>query len=444
MGKKEIFILGAGAGGTKVAIELRLMGFEGKIRIIEDRFLGGECTNVGCIPSKSLYNIAKIYAKTKKILKQEIPININVIYDNVRKAVNTIRRGIEYNLKNADIEVLYAKATLKKDKVLIDNKEYNFDVLVIATGSSPVNFLGDNPLVLTNRDLWGSRFQEFLNEIHKGKQVLIIGGGYIGIETASIFSSIFTNSKFTIMEKENTILPMADHEIIDEIQKILVKNEIRIITGVTVKKLTLENGKAMVEYVHNEDKGISAKEKFDFVIISAGRSINNPLENGKIEIDEFLKLKGYENVWAVGDVTGGKMLAHKAEFQAKMVAKNIMKYLQGKEVSLRYTLTNEIQMPSIMFSIPEVGWYGLTEKQVKKMNLDYLVKKESLAGNPRAIADNSREGFVKVIYNNRGEILGVHILADNVSELINIPMVYNSQTIVFSHPTLAEIFNEIL
>ncbi|MFN4219537.1 MAG: dihydrolipoyl dehydrogenase family protein [bacterium] len=441
MNTKEIFILGAGAGGTKVATELRLMGFEGKIRIIEDRFLGGECTNLGCIPSKSLYNIAKLYTKTRKILKQEIPVDTKVISDNVRRAVNTIRKGIEYNLKNADIEVLYSKAIVKKDKIVIDNKEYNFDVLVVATGSSPVNFFYDNPYVLTNRDLWGPRFQEFIDEINKGKKVLVIGGGYIGIETASIFSSIFTNSSFTIMEKENTILPMADDEIISEIQKILLKSGIRIISGVTIKQLTVENGKVLVKYTsaYKEEK-----EEFDFVIMSAGRKINNPLEDVKLEVDEFLRVKGYENVWAVGDVTGGKMLAHKAEFQAKTVAKNIINYLQGKEISQKYTLTNEIQMPSIMFSIPEVGWYGLTEKQVKRMGLDYIVKRENLAGNPRAIADNSREGFVKIIYNNKGEILGVHILADNVSELINIPMAYNSQTVVFSHPTLAEVFNELI
>ncbi|MFN3995086.1 MAG: dihydrolipoyl dehydrogenase family protein [bacterium] len=441
MNTKEIFILGAGAGGTKVATELRLMGFEGKIRIIEDRFLGGECTNLGCIPSKSLYNIAKLYTKTRKILKQEISIDTKVISDNVRRAVNTIRKGIEYNLKNADIEVLYSKAIVKKDKIVIDNKEYNFDVLVVATGSSPVNFFECNPYVLTNRDLWGSRFQEFIDQINKGKKVLVIGGGYIGVETASIFSSIFTNSSFTIMEKENTILPMADDEIISEIQKILLKSGIKVIPGVTIKQLTVENDKVLVKYSYVDKE---EKEEFDFVIMSAGRKINNPLEDVKLEVDEFLKVKGYENVWAVGDVTGGKMLAHKAEFQAKTVAKNIINYLQGKEISQKYTLTNEIQMPSIMFSIPEVGWYGLTEKQVKRMGLDYIVKRENLAGNPRAIADNSREGFVKIIYNNKGEILGVHILADNVSELINIPMAYNSQTIVFSHPTLAEVFNELL
>ncbi|MFN3478124.1 MAG: FAD-dependent oxidoreductase, partial [bacterium] len=369
MSTKEIFILGAGAGGIKVATELRLMGFEGKIRIIEDRFLGGECTNLGCIPSKSLYNIAKLYTKTRKILKQEISIDTKVISDNVRRAVNTIRKGIEYNLKNADIEVLYSKAKVKKDKIVMDNKEYNFDVLVVATGSSPVNFFECNPYVLTNRDLWGSRFQEFIDEINKGKKVLVIGGGYIGVETASIFSSIFTNSSFTIMEKENTILPMADDEIISEIQKILLKSGIRIISGVTIKQLIVENDKILVKY---GDAGKEEKEGFDFVIMSAGRKINNPLEDVKLEVDEFLRVKGYENVWAVGDVTGGKMLAHKAEFQAKTVAKNIVKYLQGKEISQRYTLTNEIQMPSIMFSIPEVGWYGLTERQVKKMGLDYV------------------------------------------------------------------------
>lgn len=441
---REVIIIGGGAGGVKTALELRLLGFEGKIRLFEDRFLGGECTNVGCIPSKTFYNFAKLYYKSKKLLNQTLSINLQNIANTVKRVVNTIRKGIEYNLRKADIEILYQKPSIRKDKIVIEGREYNFDVVVIATGSSPIklfdNKLKESEKILTNRELWGKNLENFIQEASKNRKILIVGGGFIGIEIATMFSTLFDSSYFVVIEKEKNIIPTADEEVINEIQKLILKSNpnLKIITNNLIKDISMSNEKLIIEYDNQ-------KEEFDFVIFSAGRKINNPVEDtDSIKVDEFLRVSGYENVWAVGDVTGGKMLAHKAEFQAKIVAKNILNYLLNKEPKEKYTLTHEVQIPSIMFSIPEVGWYGLTENQLKEMGIEYNVKKISMAANPRAIADGSREGFVKLIYNNKGEILGVHIIAENVSELINIPMVYNSETIVFPHPTLSEIFTDLL
>lgn len=437
---KDVFIIGGGPAGTKVAQELRILGFEGNITIFEDRFLGGECTNFGCIPSKTLYNFAKLKILCKKQANVNIEINPSTIINTVKRVVNTIRKGIEYNLKQYDIKVENKIAKVKNNRIVIDEKEYDFDVLVLSTGSSPLTLGYKDEKILTNRELWGNYFDDFINEVSKGIKVLIVGGGYIGLETASMLSTLFTNSNFTLIEKEKDIIFTADTDVINEIKKNFQKNNqnLTILTNTTIKNITKNSDNLIAEYESSE--GIR-KEEFNFIIMSIGRKINNPIENLKtLEFDEYLRLKNSENIWLAGDTTGGKMLAHKAEFQAKLVAHNIIQ----KELTKRFTKTNDLQIPSVMFSIPEAGWYGLTEKEVKETGIEYIVKKSFLSANARAIADNSREGFVKIIYNNRGEILGTHIVASNVSELINIPMVYNSETIVYPHPTLSEIFNELL
>ncbi|MCS7243944.1 MAG: NAD(P)/FAD-dependent oxidoreductase [Candidatus Calescibacterium sp.] len=441
---KEVFIIGGGPGGIKLAQELRVIGFNGKIHLLEDRFLGGECTNVGCIPSKTIYNFSKMSYKFRKMFKKSLSFDIEIIVSTLRKTVGTIRKGIEYNLKKAEVDVVNSKGILYKDKLSIDGKLHGFDAVVVATGSIPVRLGYNHERILTNRELWGDMFDTFVNDLKKGIKVLIVGAGYIGLETVSIFSNLFDNSHFVIIEKERSIIPTADDDIISEVHKSLLKNNsnVNILTNSVINKIEPLADNLVVEYVSN---GNTIKDEFSFVVFSLGRKPNIPMDGvDKIEVDEFLRIKGLNNVWAIGDVIGGKLLAHKAEYQAKIVANNLVDTLQGGISKHRYTKTNEIQIPSIMFSIPEVGWYGFTERELKDIGLDYTSKKVNMASNARAIVDNSREGFIKVLYNNRGEILGVHVIAENVSELINIPMVYNSETIVYPHPTTAEIFNELL
>lgn len=431
---REIAILGGGPAGTKLAQELRIMGFEGKIYLFEDRFLGGECTNVGCIPSKTVYNFAKLVYKTKKMLGQRLDISPSIIVDSVKRVVSTIRKGIEYNLKKYDVEIIDKKAFIDNGYVIFDSGKLKPDSIALAVGSYPINFWNNSDRVLTNRELWGQYFEDFVNSLSKGIKVLVVGGGYIGLEAASMFATIFPNSHFVLIEKEKTIIPNADGDVVSEIHRSFSKNNpnIKIISSCQIKNLVQEKEVVTVDYLIGNNE---VREFFDFVLISIGRK---PNING-FKVDDFLRVNGSDSVWALGDVNGGKMLAHKAEFQAKIVANNI---LHGPKV--RYTSTNELQIPSVMFTIPEAGWYGLTEDEVRKIGLQYYVKRANLSGNPRAIVDFSRDGFVKIIYNIRGEILGVHIVSDSVSELINIPMVYNSETIVYPHPTLSEVFNEIL
>lgn len=447
---KEVFIVGGGPGGVKLASELRKLGFEGKIRLFEANFLGGECTNVGCIPSKTLYNFSKLAQTHRKLIGKTLNIEPSVIYSTINKVVNTIRKGIEHNLKKDEVDVVFGYCYVDKDRVIFEGSSYSPDALVIATGSRPIASVGKENLkserVMTNRELWGTYLEEFLKHLSKGCRVLIIGGGYIGLETACMMANIFNSSHFEIFEKQSTVIPFADFDVISEISRYLSRlQNLSIKTGVEISKIEEVGNLIRVEYRLGEQLRV---DEFDFVILSLGRAPNLPfydLKNyGFLEVDEFLRVKGYDKVWAIGDVIGGKLLAHKAEYQAKIVAKNILDYFYGREPRVRYTKTNELQIPSIMFTIPEVGWYGLTEQEVQKLGVEYFSRKYLLAGNARAIVDMTREGMVKILYNQRGEVLGVHVVSHDVSELINIPMVYSSETIVYAHPTLAEIWQDIL
>lgn len=449
---KEIFIVGGGPAGVKLAQELRIMGFEGKIYLIEDRFLGGECTNVGCIPSKALFNFSKNFYKTKKLFNIELDLDVNNIYNSVRRVVNTIKKGIEDSLKKFEIDVVFDSAKFNNDKIILSNKEFNYEILALATGSYPVNILDlvkndikDNSRILDNRSLWGNSFKDFLNDLSKGSRILIVGGGYIGLETATLFS-IFKKSLFYIFEIFDRILFNADKEISAELFKNLNKDNINIYTSTKLLEIKQNKNSYLVIF---EREGKQEQLEVDYIVSAIGRKPNLPLDlitKKEINFDNYLRLKGLKKlIFALGDVTGLKMLAHKAEYQAKIVAKNIITYLSQNKLNYEYNLNIESLIPGVVFTIPQVAFYGLTEEEAKrKLNNNVIVKRAYFAANSRAIADLDRNGFIKVIYNDLGEILGAHMIGNDVDLLVSTLLSYHSEIVVYPHPTLAEILNELL
>jgi dihydrolipoamide dehydrogenase len=452
---KEVFIVGGGPGGVKLAEELRSLGFESKIYLIEDRFLGGECTNVGCIPSKALFNFSKNFYKTQKIFNTDITLNPDNIFTNIRRVVNTIRKGIEDKLKKLEIDVIFDTAKFNNDKIIIFSKEYNYDVLALATGSYPINILDlvksdikDDSKILNNRTLWGDKLKDFLNDLAKGSRILIVGGGYIGLETASLFS-IFKKSVFYIVELAAKILFNADKEISNELFKHLNKDNVNIFISSKLIEIKQNNSSYLVIF---EKEGKLEQLEVDYIISAIGRKPNLPLElinksdTNNIYFDNNLRLKGSKKlIFGLGDVTSLKMLAHKAEYQAKIVAKNIIDYFYKNKLSYEYTLNIESLIPGVVFTIPQVAFYGLTEDEAKnKLNNNVIVRKAYFSANPKAIADLDRIGFVKIIYNNLGEILGAHMIGNDVDLLVSVLLSYHSEVVVFPHPTLSEILNELI
>ena len=428
------------------------MGFEGKIYLIEDRFLGGECTNVGCIPSKALFNFSKNFYKTKKLFNIELDLDVNNIYNSVRRVVNTIKKGIEDSLKKFEIDVVFDSAKFNNDKIILSNKEFNYEILALATGSYPVNILDlvkndikDNSRILDNRSLWGNSFKDFLNDLSKGSRILIVGGGYIGLETATLFS-IFKKSLFYIFEIFDRILFNADKEISAELFKNLNKDNINIYTSTKLLEIKQNKNSYLVIF---EREGKQEQLEVDYIVSAIGRKPNLPLDlitKKEINFDNYLRLKGLKKlIFALGDVTGLKMLAHKAEYQAKIVAKNIITYLSQNKLNYEYNLNIESLIPGVVFTIPQVAFYGLTEEEAKhKLNNNVIVKRAYFAANSRAIADLDRNGFIKVIYNDLGEILGAHMIGNDVDLLVSTLLSYHSEIVVYPHPTLAEILNELL
>ncbi len=451
---KEIFIVGGGPGGVKLAQELRILGFEGKIYLIENRFLGGECTNVGCIPSKTLFNFSKNFYKTKKLFNTELNLDVDNIYNSVKRVVSIIRKGIEDSLKKFDIDVVFDTAKFNNDKIILSNKEFSYDILALATGSYPINILSlvkndvkDNSKILDNRGLWGEAFKGFLNDLFKGSRILIVGGGYIGLETASLFS-IFKKSLFYVFELADRILFNSDKEISAELFKNLNKDNISIYTSTKLLEIKQNGSSYLVVF---EKSGKQDKLEVDYIISAVGRKPNLPLDliNKKElsnEFDSYLRLKGSKKlIFGLGDVTNFKMLAHKAEYQAKIVAKNIISYLSNNKLSYEYTLNTENLIPGVVFTIPQVAFYGLTEEEAKsKLNNNVIVKKSYFSANSKAIADLDRTGFIKVIYNDIGEILGAHMIGNDVDLLISTLLSYHSEIVIYPHPTLTEILNELL
>ncbi|MGC8815606.1 MAG: FAD-dependent oxidoreductase [bacterium] len=452
---KEVFIVGGGPGGVKLAEELRKLGFDDKIYLIEDRFLGGECTNVGCIPSKAFFNFSKTFYKTKKNFNYELEINVDNIYNNIKRVVNTIKRGIEDKLKKLNIDVIFDFAKFNNDKIILSNKEFNYDILALATGSYPINILDiinhnvkDSSKILDNRKLWGDNLKDFLNDLSKGSRILIIGGGYIGLEIASFFS-IFKKSLFYVIELADRILFNADKDISLELFKYLNKDNVNIFTSCKILEIKEENNKYVVSFERN---GKNEKLEVDYIVSAIGRKPNLPsnlVSNKGFDdsyFDNNLRLKGVKKlVFGLGDITGLKMLAHKAEYQAKIVAKNIINYLHQNKLKYEYTLNVENLIPGVVFTFPQVAFYGLTEDEAKsKLGNDVVIKKIDFASNSKAIADLDRIGFVKIIYNNLGEILGAHMIGNDVDLLVSVLLSYHSEVVIFPHPTLAEIFNELL
>lgn len=457
---KEIFIVGGGPAGVKLAEELRNLGFESKIYLIEDRFLGGECTNVGCIPSKALFNFSKNFYKTQKNFNINIVLNPDSIFTNIRRVVNTIRKGIEDKLKKLEIDVIFNTAKFNNDKIIVSNKEYDYDVLALATGSYPINILNlvksdikDDSKILDNRALWGDRLKDFLNDLAKGSRILIVGGGYIGLETASLFS-IFKKSLFYVIELADRILPNADKEISTELFKHLNKDNVNIFISSKLVEIKQNNDSYLVIF---EREGKLEQLEVDYIVSAIGRKPNLPLELiNKSNVNETyindsyfdnnLRLKASKKlIFGLGDVTSLKMLAHKAEYQAKIVAKNIIDYFYKNKLSYEYTLNIESLMPGVVFTIPQVAFYGLTEDEARnKLNNNVIVRKAYFSANPKAIAELDRIGFVKIIYNNLGEILGAHMIGNDVDLLVSVLLSYHSEVVVFPHPTLAEILNELI
>ena len=418
----DVIIIGSGPGGYVCAIRCAQLGF--KTACVESRkTLGGTCLNVGCIPSKSLLNLSETYQKAKKefnnlgIEVSNIKLNLSKMMNNKNKSVLTLTKGVEFLFKKNKITHLKGKGFITSNNTVTvtdnnQNKNYKTKNIVISTGSIPSSLPGvkiDEKIIVSSTGA--------LSFENVPKELVIIGGGYIGLEMGSIWKRLGSN--VTIVEFLDTIIPEMDKDISSEFLKILKKQGINFKLDSKVTEVKIVKNQAVVDFTNNKT-AIRKRIQCDKVLVAVGRksNINSDINNLGIKIDSQKKIKvnkkfetTIKNIYAIGDVINkGPMLAHKAEDEGIAVAEIIA----GQAGHVNYDV-----IPAVIYTSPEVASVGKTEIQIKKENINYKVGKFPFLANSRAKVNNEFDGFVKIIADEKTDkVLGVHMIGPHVGEII--------------------------
>ena len=418
----DLVVIGGGPGGYVCAIRASQLGL--KTACIESRgTLGGTCLNVGCIPSKSLLNLSENFHKAKKDFNHQgieiegVKLNIEKMMSNKNKSVQVLTKGVEFLFKKNKVTYIKGKGVLfsKNDIVVYENNnktKYKAKNIVIATGSSVASLPG---IEIDEKNIISSTGALSLNKVPK--KLAVIGGGYIGLEMGSVWSRL--GSEVTVIEYLDHITPGMDREISDEFKKILSKQGINFKMSSKVNNVQSTSSGVSINYTdlkNSKDETIT----FDKVLVSVGRKpyteglnlskIGVKKDNkGRIEVDAKLQTS-VKNIFAIGDVIKGPMLAHKAEEEGIAVAE----ILAGQAGHVNYDV-----IPGVIYTSPEVASVGKTEEQLKNENQSYKVGKFPFLANSRAKVNNETEGFVKILADSKTDkVLGVHIIGPHCGDMI--------------------------
>ena len=419
--KFDVTVIGSGPGGYVCAIRLAHLGL--KTACIDSRTKpGGTCLNIGCIPSKNLLNISENFSKAKNFEKSgieigELKLNLSKIMQNKDKAIDTLTKGVAFLLKKNKVTFFNGVGSFKsKNTISILNSNKSEKIIqtnntIICTGSEPVSLPGIN---FDEKKILSSTGALSLNSVPK--KMIIIGAGYIGLEMGSVWSRL--GSEVHVVEFLDHITPGMDREISDEFMKILKKQGIIFHLNSKVETIKKNDSEVIVNF--SEKNGNKNTLNSDVVLISVGRraytdKLNlkkigvNLDQKGRIKVDKNFKTN-ISNIYAIGDVIDGPMLAHKAEEEGIAVAELI----SGKAGHVNYDI-----IPGVIYTSPEVASVGKTEEQLKKNNVNYKVGKFPFTANSRAKAIDEPLGFVKMLADSKTDrVLGVHIIGPHAGELI--------------------------
>jgi dihydrolipoamide dehydrogenase len=444
--KTELAIIGAGPGGYVAGIRAGQLGI--KAVIIEKNYLGGVCLNVGCIPTKALLHASEIFLQLKNSSKMGIEISdlkldIKKLNNWKNSIVDKLVSGIKVLLKNYNVEVIFGEAKFLDEKTLLV-KTKNGDIkivskyVIIATGSRPAEL---EDIKRDGNFIWNSDDSVSLKEIPK--RLLIIGAGAVGLEFASIYSRL--GSEVMVIEIANQILPGVDSECANILKRALEKQNIKISTNSKV-----------IGYKGNvfeiEIDGKVENFKFDKVLLAIGRKPNvenlnleklgiSLNEKGFIKVNEKLQTN-VENIYAIGDVIGQPLLAHKASKEG-IIAVEIIAGIESK-YDIKY-------IPNVVYTNPELASVGLSEEEAKKRGYKIKVGRFPISANGKALSMNITDGIAKIITNEENdEILGIHIVSPEASSLIAegtlaMESYLTSEDIaltVHPHPSISEILME--
>jgi dihydrolipoamide dehydrogenase len=453
MAEYDVVVIGAGPGGYVHAIKASQLGL--KTAIIDRKWLGGVCLNVGCIPSKALLKNAEVAHLLRERGKEfgfsveNLQLDYGAAVKRSRQVSDRLTKGVGFLMKKNNVDVYMGSARLTSASQVEVTSEANEKTvlqtknIVIATGSTATGIPGvelDGQKVVT--------YQEAILQTNLPKSAIIIGAGALGLEFATIWSSY--GSEITLVEMMPQIAPLEDEEVSRELQKAFSKRGITILTSTKVQSVKpVLDGVEVAVSGSEGDLTLKAEQALvaigfrpntkDMGLEQIGVKVS---QRGHVEVDDRMETN-IPGVWAIGDVTGKMLLAHVASTQAILCAEVIA----GKETQpINYSM-----VPRATFSHPQVASFGLTEAQVKEKGIEYKVGRFNMIANGKALGLGESGGFAKVIVDAQyGEILGAHLIGAEVSELL--PELTLAQkyemTIeeitrnIHTHPTLSEVIAE--
>ena len=446
----QVVVIGGGPAGYVAAIRAAQLG--ARVAIVEKGTFGGTCLNVGCIPTKTYLKNAEIIEHIHAAASRGIIIDSSMIRVDMEKVqeykngvVKKLTSGVVALLKSNGVDIYQGlgKINKNKDVVVNDSQIIKADKIILAGGSkaSRINIPGiESDKVLTSDDLLA------IKEVPE--TLAVIGGGVIGTEMGQSFAGL--GSKVIIIEMMDRIVPTLDQEVSAELNRIIQKKGVKVITNARIAEIVDKGDKLEIR--------IDGKESViaDKALISIGRvpdldgvgEVKLETERGKIKVNAFMETS-VPGIYAPGDVNGIKMLAHVAFRMGEVAAENAVKG-NHREVKL-------LSAPSVVYTSPEVAQVGLTEEQAREKYEDIRIGRFPFAANGRALASGDAVGFVKVIADSRyGEVLGVHIIGPSAAEIITQASLIMEMEItvdevvntIYGHPTyseaLAEAFADVL
>ncbi|RLQ98295.1 dihydrolipoyl dehydrogenase [Falsibacillus albus] len=457
----DLVILGGGTGGYVAAIRASQLGL--KTAIVEKGKLGGTCLHRGCIPSKALLRSAEVYHTAKRgeefgVTINDVTLNFTRVQERKSKIVDQLYKGVQHLMKQGKIDVFEGIGRILGPSIFspmpgtisveMNNGDENEMLIpknvIVATGSRPRSLPGldiDGQFVLSS--------DEALELEELPKSIIIVGGGVIGIEWASMLSDF--GVEVTVVEYADRIIPTEDHEISKEMQRLMKKKGVTVVTRAKVLPDTLEKGDQEVTIsaeVKDSQKSFTAEK----ILVSVGRQANTQniglentdivIEKGFIQTNEFFQTKE-SHIYAIGDVIGGLQLAHVASHEGITAVEHIA---GEKPDPIDYTLVSKC-----IYSNPEVASVGYTEHEAKEKGFNVKVGKFSFRAIGKALVFGESDGFVKIIADNdTDDILGVHMIGPHVTDMITeagLAKVLDATPwevahTIHPHPTLSEAIGE--
>ena len=446
--RAEFVVIGAGPGGYTAAFRLADLG-KRVLLIDRDPTLGGVCLNRGCIPSKALLHVSKIMNEAKELSKSGVifgkpKIDLGALRKQKDKTVRRLVMGLDQMARARKIKILEGHAAFNSNtelsvKTANETINVSFEKCIIAVGSVSSGIPGvpmDHPSVLTSKTALE------LKEIPE--TMLVIGGGAVGLELGQVYATLGT--KVTIVEFMQTLIPAADFDIVEPLRKKLERQGITVLLSSRVKKVEIRGKSALSVSIQNRER--NTKKIFDRVLVAVGRTPNKDLLNlektdvatddsGYIRVDEYQRTS-IDTIFAIGDIVGHPMLAHKASHQGKVAAE----VAAGKPA-----VFDASAIPSVVYTDPEVAWAGLTEKEAKEMDIAYKTGEFPWAASGKAAILGASEGKTKILFDSDTQrILGIGIVGPGAGDLIAegalaIEMGADAEDIgltVHPHPTMSE------